>query len=285
MANQVEFGPATVTLAAILIMQPADSSLAHLPRHYHRLGAFRGYFREGTPILTYHAIEHPPRRTQFRGLFYSPQDFAQQLGELKRAGFRTVAPAETCAAAGEPRVALTFDDGFANLSRHALAPLAENQFSATVFLVAVMFGKTNEWDTPAGVTARPLMDAAQVREWLAAGHRIGSHTLTHPHLPRISPAQAREEIHASKRKLEDRFGVPVTDLCYPYGEWTERDATLAAEAGYATACTTKFGLNAAATGRHALFRLTVRRPTRSWKTFRQWLLRNYSLLLARPGRA
>ena len=52
-----------------------------------------------------------------------------------------------------------------------------------------------------GEAPAPLMDAAQVKDWLAAGHEIGSHTLTHPWLTRLPLSEAREEISGSKKKL------------------------------------------------------------------------------------
>jgi len=246
-----------------------------LPAHYDRLGAFRDYFATGTPILAYHAIAAPPRGTQFRGLFYEPMKFARQLAELKGASFRSVPLADTIAGPdnSQHQIALTFDDGYLNLFENALQPLGENQFSATVFLVANHLGGTNVWDAAGGVAQVPLMDQTHIRQWLGAGHRIGSHTLTHPHLKRIPAVQAREEIGASKKRLEDMFGVAVEDFCYPYGGWNAAILDFVAEAGYRTACTLSHGLNTAGTPPLELNRLTVRRPTRSWKTLRGWLRR------------
>ncbi len=47
------------------------------------------------------------------------------------------------------------------------------------------------------------------------GHQIGAHTRTHPVLTEIPAARAREEIAASKKALEDRFGFAVKHFCYP----------------------------------------------------------------------
>ena len=106
------------------------------------------------------------------------------------------------------------------------------------------------------------MDAQGVRRWLAGGQRIGSHTCTHPKLTELSPEQAREEITASKKKLEDWFGVPVLDFCYPSGDWNPRIADLVREAGYRSACTTRWGLNTPATSPFEITRVIARR--RSW---------------------
>src|SRR5690606_26230159 len=107
----------------------------------------------------------------------------------------------------------------------------------------------------------PLMDPSEVREWLAAGQQIGSHTLTHPWLTRVPITTVREEIRASRRKLEDLFGVPVVDFCYPYGDWNipVHDEVIAA--GYQTAVTTALGVNGPEADPWALRRLAARRAT------------------------
>jgi peptidoglycan/xylan/chitin deacetylase (PgdA/CDA1 family) len=105
------------------------------------------------------------------------------------------------------------------------------------------------------------MDHAEIREWLAAGHEIGSHSCTHPHLSRIPLPQAREEITASKKKLEDLFGRPVEHFCYPYGDRNDAVVDLVREAGYRTACTMDFGVNTVATSPLALRRILARHPS------------------------
>ena len=99
-----------------------------------------------------------------------------------------------------------------------MAPLAGRGWRALQFLVANFIGKLNEWDLRDGEAPEMLMDAAQVRDWLAAGHAVGSHSLSHARLTRLTLRDAREEIFASKKKLEDAFAVPVEHFCYPYGD-------------------------------------------------------------------
>jgi peptidoglycan/xylan/chitin deacetylase (PgdA/CDA1 family) len=113
-----------------------------------------------------------------------------------------------------------------------------------------------------------MMDAAQVRDWLAARHDIGSHTLSHPYLTKLPPAQAREEITASRKKLEDLFGRPVTHFCYPYGDWNEAVRDLVQAAGYKTACTTDPGVNGPGDSPFLLKRFTARYP--SWNVRALW---------------
>ena len=168
-------------------------------------------------------------------------------------------------------MALTFDDGFANVFEQGLEPLARQGFRAMEFLVADLVGGWNEWEVQEGEARQPLMNETQVKEWLAAGNEIGSHTLTHPFLTRVSLERAREEIVASKKKLEDRFGLPVRHFCYPYGDWSPAVRDLVMAAGYETACTTEFGVNVGATSRWELKRITARYQSISFKALKERL--------------
>jgi len=112
------------------------------------------------------------------------------------------------------------------------------------------------------------MDEKQVRDWIDAGHEIGAHSLTHPYLTRISLREAREQIFSCKKKLEDRFGVPVLHFCYPYGDWNPAVRDLVREAGYESACTIDFGVNTAATPPFELRRITARYQSISIKALK-----------------
>ncbi|HXR08135.1 MAG TPA: polysaccharide deacetylase family protein [Candidatus Acidoferrum sp.] len=248
-----------------------------VPRQFHTLEPFLDLFKTGVPILMYHKIGPRPRRVRLRGLYVRPEVLARQLDEFQRAGFTACPPAEANAgvrsgAGPARRFVLTFDDGFRNVFQNALEPLAQKKFHAIEFLVVNCIGKLNEWDLRDGEAPEPLMDAAQVREWLRAGHRIGSHSLSHPRLTRLSLRDALEEIAGSKKKLEDTFGVAVEDFSYPFGDWNEAVRDLVMEAGYRTACTTDYGVNSPATSPLVLRRIAVRHPTRSLKTLRARLL-------------
>jgi peptidoglycan/xylan/chitin deacetylase (PgdA/CDA1 family) len=169
----------------------------------------------------------------------APDTFATEMGKLKRTGARCLhldGALELAQAPGDGFV-LTFDDGFVSALQHAGPILNGLGFKAINFLVADRLGMRNEWDLGVDHTMEPLMDAGQVRDWLSLGHDIGAHTLTHPYLDRIPLAQAREEICASKKKLEDTFGREVRHFAYPYGSFDPAVMDLVREAGFVTACT------------------------------------------------
>ena len=51
-----------------------------------------------------------------------------------------------------------------------------------------------------------------------AGHvAIGAHTRNHPSLAMLAPDEQREELHRSKRDLEEWLGRPVSACAYPFG--------------------------------------------------------------------
>ncbi|MGC4073869.1 MAG: polysaccharide deacetylase family protein [Nibricoccus sp.] len=254
-------------------------SISH-DRSYITFQEAKDTLESGLAVLTYHKIARRPAGTKVRSIYLSPSDFSTQLRDLANAGFTsTNLDAERPASAGNParQIVLTFDDGYLNVLKNAAPLLARHNFTATQFLVADLLGQNNRWDIALGEVPEPLMDAAQIRDWLALGHDIGAHTLTHPHLTHISLDAAREEIFSSKKKLEDLFGRPIRHFCYPYGEWNEAIADLVREAGYTTATTTQWGANTASTPPFALHRLNTRYRSRNVRTVLQSIARALKL--------
>jgi peptidoglycan/xylan/chitin deacetylase (PgdA/CDA1 family) len=212
----------------------------------------------------------------------SQDRFNNQLARLRDAGFSSAMLDELGDSSPDQldRVIITFDDGFRNVFDHALDVLARHRFHAVQFVVSDLIGDRNQWMIARGDIPEPLMDRSQIREWLAAGHQIGSHSATHAKLRRSPPAKAREEIIGSKKRLEDLFGVPVNHFSYPFGEYNDAVRDVVAEAGYQTACTMKFGVNTPETPRHELRRIIplsatelagkVRHRAQTWIKKRYW---------------
>lgn len=242
------------------------------PRYYSSLGPFREVLTTNPGILTYHHVGSRPRGVRLKGLYVSTRLFAEQMAEFAEEGFQTdYIGAGLSRKLARKRVFLTFDDGFSDVFENALPVLQQHGFRSIQFLVADLLGKTSEWQKSSGEVPGKLMDKTQIKDWLATGQEIGSHTLTHPRLTQISHSQAREEISGSKKRLEDTFGESVEHFCYPYGDWNREIRDLVQNAGYKSACITKFGVNPADTDPFALKRITVRYPSRKLKNLGRWL--------------
>lgn len=209
-----------------------------------------------TTIFTYHKIGLPPRRAADPFLYTTASAFDRQLSQLRAANWNIMRMDHVSGkTAPEGAAVITFDDGFRNVFEHGMEILARHKVAAIQFIVSGSIGKQNHWDMAKGDVAEPLMDAEQIREWLATGNEIGSHSATHRNLKKLSVTEAREEIFASKKALEDMFGAAVRHFCYPFGGWTPAVRDLVVEAGYQTACSVDFGTNGPDADRFALRRI------------------------------
>lgn len=227
--------------------------------HFAELAPFRELFASGLPILFYHKVGRRPPGTKLRGIYVSQKLFVRQMAELRNEGYRAVLMDRIVDNAWGPReVVIGFDDGSLTVLRNALEPMAKAGFRAINYLVSDLLGKENEWDVVRGEVPDRLMDEAQVREWMAAGHEVGVHTRTHPKLSRLPLARAREEIFGSKKSLEDRFGLPMRHFCYPYGDYSRAVRDLVEEAGFATAVTVEPGVYRPGTDRLLIPRIGAR---------------------------
>ncbi|WP_280823982.1 polysaccharide deacetylase family protein [Pseudaminobacter soli (ex Li et al. 2025)] len=216
------------------------------------------------PILLYHQIDIPPvRRVPFRSMIVHPDAFRRQMNWLKRLGYQGLSLREAMPyIRGEKTgkvAAITFDDGFLNVYEKALLVLQAHGFTATNFFVANQVGGQNAWDIPFGGVQAPCMSVAQMREWAALGHEVGSHTLDHVHLPQVPWEEARKQIALSREILQDMIGEAVTSFCYPYGDENGDMRKLARDAAYDYATTTARRRARKEDDSFGLPRLTIRR--------------------------
>lgn len=80
------------------------------------------------------------------------------------------------------------------------------------------------------------LTVAQIRELSDSGLCcIGSHTVTHPRLDKLTPEEQRYEISTSKNKLEAIVGKQVEHFAFPYGCYNAATVPIVAECGYKTA--------------------------------------------------
>jgi peptidoglycan/xylan/chitin deacetylase (PgdA/CDA1 family) len=97
-----------------------------------------------------------------------------------------------------------------------------------------------------------LVNPSEVYSLFSAGHEIGAHTKTHPHLTSLSTAQAKTEIEGSKSDLI-AMGIPqISSFAYPYGEYNESVKQLTIGAGYGSARSVERGFNTKSTDKFVL---------------------------------
>lgn len=107
---------------------------------------------------------------------------------------------------------------------------------------------------------RRMLDWDQVRSMQASGIDFGAHTMTHPSVARLDPANLDAELRASRKLLEAGLHGPVLDFAYPFGKTSDclsaTDDCLA-QCGYRSAVTTIEGINSAGADLFRLSRMQI----------------------------
>jgi peptidoglycan/xylan/chitin deacetylase (PgdA/CDA1 family) len=212
----------------------------------------------GLRVLAYHRVTDDRDE-----LATTPARFAAQMHALRAADVEVVALEDGLrrldAGVDAGRlVAVTFDDGYADVAEHAVPILEELRIAATVYVAsAVTDGAARfTWYR----TQPPLIGFDELRALAAGGLvSVGAHTRTHPSLPQLDDARARHEIVDGRAELEARLGRPVMTFAYPAGRLAARDRELVREAGFLAGLTCEPGVNTHATDRAALCRTLIDR--------------------------
>jgi peptidoglycan/xylan/chitin deacetylase (PgdA/CDA1 family) len=203
----------------------------------------RGRGWRGIRILGYHRISDDPGVLSVR-----PARFRAQMEMLLESGvtpIRLDAALDLLGAPVDGRYAcITFDDGYRDNLENGVPILRELGLPGTIFVpTRIIDGEAAytwfrkpappalSWDELRGLVAGGLVDAQ-------------SHTRTHPWLPRVDDAHARDEIAGSAMDIEARLGYAPTSFCYPAGLYGPRETALVRAAGYRAGVTTDPGVNA-----------------------------------------
>lgn len=196
---------------------PIDAKAQVVVLCYHRLEGKAG----GTLSIEADAFKKQMQEIKERGLaVISMQDFLAW-----RRGEKTIPPKS---------VLITIDDGYLSGYEVGLPVLKEHGYPATFFIYTKFVnsgGKSLTW--------------AQLAELRDAGMEIGCHTVSHQDLRR-KPAKApgdyeswlKEEVETSKQLLEEKLGIAVKTIAYPYGLHNEKVHAACKAAGYDAAFTT-----------------------------------------------
>ncbi|NOY77572.1 MAG: polysaccharide deacetylase family protein [Calditrichaeota bacterium] len=173
-------------------------------------------------ILTYHHVcsEWLPSAARV-----TPEQFKMHIQILKSLGvhfFSLNDLIDLPENSPQKRVAITFDDGFSCLYKHAFPVLEEEKIPATIFLVTDFIGKKSTWDVNFGIHRARHLSWSEIIEMKKYGISFGSHTHRHIDLAGSSQNQIREDLKRSKSLLEDELGEFLHLLAYPFGRSSQR---------------------------------------------------------------
>jgi len=189
------------------------------------------------PILVYHNLG-----AQSKGrLVLGTNAFAEQMGYLKREGYRVVSLTEFVEWLHLKRqlprkaVVLTFDDGYHSFREHAYPVLKKLGFPATLFVYTDYIG-----------AGRNALSWEELKSLAAEGFDVQAHSKTHGDLRRAvgeTEAQYERRMQAElaepPRLFQRQLGRGVQFLAYPYGRFDEALLTRVREEGYAAAFTVR----------------------------------------------
>jgi len=181
-------------------------------------------------ILVYHSIAPAPidrteslMQKRFR---IDPENFRSQMQYLKDNDYTPITFLHLTEyllynkKIPEKPIVITFDDGLLNQYENAFPVLKEFDFLATFFIYP-------------GITAhRNFMNWEQLKEIVASGNEIGSHTIIHYDLTKIDDEILQNELTKSKRVLEEKLGINVYTIAYPNYAENENVQNAVRDAGY-----------------------------------------------------
>lgn len=185
-------------------------------------------------ILGYHDFSETEPETAMR---IRTSKFRMQMEAIRQLGISVISLDDFVAWKNggkeipEKSVLITLDDGWKSVYTDAFPILREFGYPFTLYLYKNYVDGGNK-----------ALSSAMIREMIAAGATIGSHSVSHPYPvtikghrkkgPDAYDAFLRKEMGESKRFLEARFGVKAGTYAYPGGFHTEEMLALGGEFGY-----------------------------------------------------
>lgn len=124
-----------------------------------------------------------------------------------------------CVETEKSQIAISFDAAWgADDTDTLLQILEENDVKTTFFMCGYWVDKYPE----------------EVKKIAEAGHDLGNHSATHPHMSQLSKEQIKEELITTGNKIEELTGVKSELFRPPFGEYTNDVISAAEECGYYT---------------------------------------------------
>ena len=204
-------------------------------------------------IFMYHHVSMAVQPGPYaRALTVTPVEFDKQLRWLRDRGCATVTVDELvrdtrAGSVAACEVALTFDDGYADVATIA-APMLRRYGDRATFYIATGY-----------VGAAGHVDVAQLRQLHGEGMEIGAHTVHHVDLTKLSPERASQEIASSAIALRGWIGVPVSSFAYPSGRLNASIMQRVQTLGFDNAVTTRPGYVTQTSAAYELPRYRIKR--------------------------
>ncbi len=173
-------------------------------------------------VVTYHAVKSHQRI-----------EFVKQMDQILKIGKPVFADIAQPLEQKTHHIAVTFDDAFQCILDHALPATYERKIPVTIFVPAGYLGKLPGWIKDTKDNAKEeVMTADQISKLPHDKVKIGSHTLTHPLLTKLSPDHVHHELIESKLRLGKITNTDVILLAFPYNDYNDTIVEIARMTGY-----------------------------------------------------
>jgi peptidoglycan/xylan/chitin deacetylase (PgdA/CDA1 family) len=200
-------------------------------------------FRHGNikiSTLCYHSFSNTTTDA-LRELTVDPSLFSEQIAALRDSGCRfirfqdipMVLSGSTIpeGPGSGPIVAITIDDGFADVTTGALPALSDYEAVATLFVPTAYVGGSASW-LPADDGDRPICDWQSLDDLCASGWEVASHGHLHIAADISAPEAVKADAQRSRGLLEDHLGQAVTSFAYPFGYYSKQGIQAVRNAGF-----------------------------------------------------
>jgi peptidoglycan/xylan/chitin deacetylase (PgdA/CDA1 family) len=192
----------------------------------------------GSLVLCYHAVTDAWNDP----LAIAPNTLEGHVKQLLARGYTAVG-AEEALANRSRTLHVTFDDAFRSVAS-VLGALERLRVPVTIFACA-RFAEDGAHFRVSEMRHRVPPDEDELltmtwqtlRELAERGVEIGSHTISHAHLPELGEDELLAELRQSRERIEDELGRPCRFLAYPYGHHDARVDAACRAAGYTAAFT------------------------------------------------
>lgn len=220
-------------------------------------GGFNPGGYQTVPILCYHQLS---QKKSSNKITVSEESFDRQMAYLKVSGYNVITLrqfldfVECRRRPPQKSVLITIDDGWKTAKTIAYPILKKYGFTAVLFVYTDLIkdkqnSLTLSWDDVRSLNRSGVFE-------------IGSHTVTHSDLGKISDEQLQRELQDSQRIINAKIGITPDTIAYPNGVFNKKVMDSMSKYGYKAGFTVVRGPNAFFQNTYALNRSMVHNSER-----------------------